>query len=389
MKTLILDDDEIFLAVARGVFAMLSFDDVTATIDPETALKAVTSGDIDLIVSDLNMPGHDGFAFFKDLADANYDGALIIASGEDKNVLASAKQIARRMRLNIVGTISKPISVASFKEIVEAAKIYQPPSPPTAPNGAHSSLAGVTPALVYQLQVNTFSNRISGTESLLRAQDAHGCLTGPGPLLAGADSNHAAITLTRQIIDIFCTEVALLRRQGCTWPFSLNVDARPLENPDFPAMLRDHVNKHGLSPDDIVLELTESHMPEDPSTLLSAIARLRMAGFHLAMDDFSTGAASFDILRDGAFSEVKLDIDLTRSAAESEASRAFIRNLADIANNLGLRLVAEGIETEQDKQLMESLGVRHMQGYLFAKPVLFDALPPLVHRFMLGETADA
>ncbi|MEO0921097.1 MAG: EAL domain-containing protein, partial [Pseudomonadota bacterium] len=77
----------------------------------------------------------------------------------------------------------------------------------------------------------------------------------------------------------------------------------------------------------------------------------------------------------GAFSEVKLDMDLTRSASEVEASRAFIRNLADIANSLKLRLVAEGIETESERALMESLGVRHMQGYLFAKPITSDLVP--------------
>ncbi|MEO0920957.1 MAG: response regulator, partial [Pseudomonadota bacterium] len=110
MKTLILDDDQIFLTVAKAVLGMSNITDVTATIDPQEAQALVGGGEVELIISDLNMPGHDGFAFLKDLADAAYDGALIIASGENDSILSSARQIARRMKLNIVGTINKPIN---------------------------------------------------------------------------------------------------------------------------------------------------------------------------------------------------------------------------------------------------------------------------------------
>ena len=375
MKTLILDDDQIFLTVAKAVLGMSNITDVTATIDPQEAQALVGGGEVELIISDLNMPGHDGFAFLKDLADAAYDGALIIASGENDSILSSARQIARRMKLNIVGTINKPINVKSFEALVGEARAQDTNAKPSSKSGFTPTSDDLTPALVYQLQVNTFSGRISGTEALLRALDQNGRMTGPSVLLARADTHQAAMTFTEQLLELFCKEVAQMRANGCDWPFSFNLDARPLENPTFPAMLRDKVNKHGLSPDDLVLELTESHLPDDPSILLSAIARLRMAGFHMAMDDFSTGAATYDILRDGAVSEVKLEMDLTRSASEVEASRAFIRNLADIANSLKLRLVAEGIETESERALMESLGVRHMQGYLFAKPITSDLVP--------------
>ncbi|MEO1749020.1 MAG: EAL domain-containing response regulator, partial [Pseudomonadota bacterium] len=329
----------------------------------------------ELIISDLNMPGHDGFAFLKDLADANYGGALVIASGENDSILSSARQIARRMKLNIVGTINKPINVKSFESLIDEAKAAKTHTKPVGYGNTPQADEELTPAFVYQLQVNSFSGRISGAEALLRAVDQSGRMTGPAALLARADTHQAAMAMTEQLLELFCSEVAQMRAQGCKWPFSFNLDARPLENPDFPALLRDKVGAHGLSPDDLVLELTESHLPDDPSILLSAIARLRMAGFHMAMDDFSTGAASFDILRDGAFSEVKMDMELTRSANEVEASRAFIRNLGEIANSLNLRLVAEGIETETERALMESLGVRHMQGYLFAKPVTADQMP--------------
>ncbi|MEO1700427.1 MAG: EAL domain-containing response regulator [Pseudomonadota bacterium] len=380
MKTLILDDDQIFLTVAKAVLGVSKISDVTATIDSGEAKNLVQTGAVELIISDLNMPGYDGFAFLKDLADASYKGALIIASGEDNTVLSSARQIARRMKLNIIGAINKPVNIKSFEALIAEAKNTKPHAKSASAKPSTTALSQLKPALVYQLQVNTFSGRISGTEALLRAVDVDGKVTGPGQLLAAADTPHAAVELTEILLDIFCAQVAILRERGCTWPFSFNLDARPFEAPGFPAILKQTISKHGLAPDDIILELTESHLPDDPSILLSAIARLRMAGFYMAMDDFSTGAASFDILRDGAFSEIKLDMDLTRSAAEVEASRAFIRNLADIAKNLGLRLVAEGIETEQERNLMESLGVRHMQGYLFAKPVGFEILPDVANR---------
>ncbi|MEO0544951.1 MAG: EAL domain-containing response regulator [Pseudomonadota bacterium] len=375
MKTLILDDDQIFLTVAKAVLGMSQITDVTATLDPEEAKKLVQTQAVDLIISDLNMPGHDGFAFLKDLADASYDGALIIASGEDRAILSSARHIARRMKLNILGVVGKPIQVESFATLVKEAASVKARAKPKVERRAPVSDNELQPALVYQLQVNTFSGRISGTEALLRAIDKNGRMTGPAPILALADTPEAAMELTITLLHMFCAEVAELHARGCHWPFSFNLDARPLENPAFPAILQEAINRHQLAPDDIVLELTESHLPDDASMLLSAIARLRMAGFHLAMDDFSTGAASFDILRDGAFTEIKLDMDLTRSAAEVDASRTFIRNLAEIANSWNLRLVAEGIETNEERALMESLGVRHMQGYLFAKPITFDALP--------------
>ncbi|MEM1376603.1 MAG: EAL domain-containing response regulator, partial [Pseudomonadota bacterium] len=322
-----------------------------------------------LVIMDLNMPGHDGFSFLQDLAEREYTGPVVIASGEQANVLSSAKQIARRLKLAPVATIAKPVTIPDLESAVAAAKAFNASRP--MPRGGSNGLSAnrLEPALVYQLQFNTFTNSVSGSEALLRARNERGEFLGPGPILSKAKTPEAAFELTGELLEIFCREVAQMRALGCRWPFSFNVDARPLEDPRFVELAKSLCDRNRLEPEDVVLELTEQHLPKDPSILLSTIARLRMAGFRLAMDDFSTGAASFDMLRDGAFSEVKLDMDLTKSAVEFEASRAFIRNLVGIAQDLDLRLVAEGIETENEERLMEALGVRHMQGYRFGRPV--------------------
>ncbi|MEL6920493.1 MAG: EAL domain-containing response regulator [Pseudomonadota bacterium] len=382
MKTLILDDDPIFLTVATGVLKHLGSPDVTATVDPHRALNLVSNHGIDLVILDLNMPGHDGFDFLRDLANAAYAGSLIVASGEQESVLSSAKQIARRLKMKVIGTLSKPVTIDALSLLVDEAKVRASASPLIQPQDQRAELSDVAPSLVYQIQVNTFTHTVNGTEALLRAVDKSGNLSGPTSLLAAADTPETAFDLTRQLLDLFCREVGQLHAAGCRWPFSFNVDARPMENPDFVTLAQSTCARHGLRPSHVVFELTESHLPSDPSALLSGVARLRMAGFELAMDDFSTGASSFDMLRDGAFSEVKLDMDLTRSAMEFEASRAFIRNLVNIAQDLGLRLVAEGIETDAEASLMKALGVRHMQGFLFGKPAPADQLAAVASAFM-------
>ena len=114
--------------------------------------------------------------------------------------------------------------------------------------------------------------------------------------------------------------------------------------------------------------MTEACLPQNETWLLETIARLTIVGFEVSMDDFSVGASSFDILRAGAFAEVKLDSNLVQKSAEDAASAKFICNVVDIGETLGVRVVAEGLETQADIARLRNMGVELGQGFLIAKP---------------------
>ena len=147
------------------------------------------------------------------------------------------------------------------------------------------------------------------------------------------------------------------------------VDAANLEFPQFAEMLMETTGRHKINTNGIVIELIESHLPDDETWLLEVIARLSMAGFEIAMDDFSTGASSFDLLKAGAFAEIKLDVALVQNSADDLASAKFITSTLEIAKDLGTRVIAEGVETADDLIRMKNMGVECIQGFLIARPL--------------------
>ena len=159
---------------------------------------------------------------------------------------------------------------------------------------------------------------------------------------------------------------------------SVNVPATVAEEEGFPSGFAALVRAKGISPSQITIELTESALPSDPSRLVEVLTRLRMAGFGLALDDFGTGMANFDMLRMLPFNELKIDRSLAQAAEIDPLSCGVIETCATITRELGMTLVAEGVETEAQELTLKRLGVSVFQGFLFGKGMPASAFSALL-----------
>ena len=367
MRTLILDDDEIFLAVAENCIAALGSSYVQATTDPVEASDIIFNDHIDLVVLDLNMPEQDGFSFLRSLTEIGFTGGIIIASGEKVSVVGSSGYIGEKLGLNICGTLSKPLDMAALTRAYECAKVLMVQQSKEQPSIKLVPKGEFVPVYHYQPQIDMKTGDLVGAEALLRGVDSEGDMFGPYDLLDEYRTAEECFNFAVFLFDMFCKDVSELRDSGFTNRFSYNIDAASLETLDVSEKFKAIAAKHGVDPSGIVIELIESRLPQDEARLLETIARLTMAGFDIAMDDFSVGASSFDLLRAGAFAEIKLDANLVRKSQNDIASAKFITNVVQIAETLKTRLIAEGVETQADANRMHNMGIGSVQGFLFAK----------------------
>jgi EAL domain-containing protein (putative c-di-GMP-specific phosphodiesterase class I) len=141
-----------------------------------------------------------------------------------------------------------------------------------------------------------------------------------------------------------------------------------LEQPESVAEIVQSVRQAGIDPKSICLEVTEKSLPKNTSRLIEALARLRMTGFNLALDDYGTGASNFELLRQCPFSELKFDRSIVAGAVRDPITRRFVNSSAELARDLELLTVAEGVENHAELGVVLEAEIDRVQGFLFARP---------------------
>ena len=224
--------------------------------------------------------------------------------------------------------------------------------------------------LVYQPIVELPGGALIGVEALIRWQPADQPVVSPAEFIPVAEHSGLILDLGAWIIDAACADAAAWQlRHGVNGPrVNINVSARQLLDPDLPGMVADALHRHGLTPDRITIEITETAVFAGGAAL-ETVRELRALGVGLALDDFGTGHSSLTLLRTCPVTTLKVDksfIDDVNGTAEQEAIAS---SLSTIATTLGLRAVAEGVETRDQAERLHALGYRYAQGYFFARPV--------------------
>ncbi|GLX99662.1 bifunctional diguanylate cyclase/phosphodiesterase [Actinoplanes sp. NBRC 101535] len=239
--------------------------------------------------------------------------------------------------------------------------------------------------LVYQPIVELPSGSIAGVEALLRWKPTNLPPMSPAEFIPVAEHSGLIIDLGAWVIDTACADAAVWqRRYGTAGPrVNINVSARQLLDPELPAQVSAALQRHGLSPDRITVEITETAVFAGGAAM-STVRELRELGVGLALDDFGTGHSSLTLLRTCPVTSLKVDksfIDDLGGGAEREAIAS---SLSTIAATLGLRAVAEGVETRDQAERLHTLGYRYAQGYYFARPAPANEID-----IALGEPAAA
>jgi EAL domain-containing protein (putative c-di-GMP-specific phosphodiesterase class I)/FixJ family two-component response regulator len=383
LRTLAVDDEAFQLKLLSRQLANLGVTDTVTCDNAADALARVTADParFDLICCDLQMPHVDGVEFVRHLGEMQYRGALVLISGEDERILRTAERLARAHGLNVVAALHKPVSPEHLKRAVDAAGREAGPRAP-APSGRRIytvdevAQAISTGQMVnwYQPTVELGTARVRGVESLVRWQHPQDGLVMPDRFVGLAEEHGLIDALTRQVLTEALAQARLWQDAGLPLQVSVNVSMENLTDHDFPGFVAEALDRAGLPASRLILEVTETRLMRDPLATLDILTRLRLKRVGLSIDDFGTGHSSLAQLRDVPFDELKVDRSFVDGASQNAELRALLLASLEMAQQLGLRTVAEGVEKLADWRLLQAHGCDLAQGYFISRPMTGAAL---------------
>jgi EAL domain-containing protein (putative c-di-GMP-specific phosphodiesterase class I) len=242
----------------------------------------------------------------------------------------------------------------------------------------------------YQPIVDLTTGEVVAVEALLRIEDEAGNLELPGEYVAVAEENGLIGEIGRRVLDRACAALAAWRLEwGERAPLrvAVNISGRQLGSPDFVDQVTSTLAAHGLSPSDLSLEFTESTVLTADRETLRTAERLRALGVLLSVDDFGTGYSSLAYLKRFPIGAVKLERVFVAGLGDDPSDAEIIRAVVSLGDALGLDVVAEGIETATQLQMLQHLGCSYGQGFLLSHPMAADDLDLDAVAGIIGATA--
>lgn len=228
--------------------------------------------------------------------------------------------------------------------------------------------------LALQPAVDLATGAPTGVEALIRWRHPRRGWLNPADFIRPVENSEQLGTFTRYVLDKALGVAASWARDGLDVPISVNLSARSLLDPRLPAEIADALRRHQVPPHRLVLEITETVVMSELEVIDEVLATLRSMGVQLAVDDFGTGFSSLTFLTRIAVDELKVDRSFVVRMADSPEAAAIVRTTVGLAHELGLRVVAEGVETAEQRMALAELGCTSAQGYHFFKPMPADKI---------------
>lgn len=223
--------------------------------------------------------------------------------------------------------------------------------------------------LHYQPIVDIASGGVVAVEALVRYRDPDGALVGPDAFLAIAEDSGLIVDIGDWVVREACGQTARWQRELQRPPqVSINCSARQIADPRFSRTFIDAITSTGAEPALLCLEVTETAVVDAPQSFLHAIEDLKHHGVSVALDDFGTGYSSLTYLKRFPIDRIKIDRSFTAGVIEHDDDRAIVVAVTSLGRDLGLSVVAEGVETEAQCRQLRAVGCELAQGYLFARP---------------------
>ncbi|MCF5509737.1 MULTISPECIES: EAL domain-containing protein [unclassified Pseudomonas] len=380
---LIVEDHPFQHLYLQNLFSTLGNFDLAFARDGEAALACLKSRDFDLVLTDLLMPGMDGVQFIQGLAAHPSRPALAIMSAASRRMLMGASLVASNLQVKVIGLISKPVNAAALRCLIDQLQALRQTAPAeTLPGIDRRSLLSALDngelQAWFQPKKALKNGRIVAAEALVRwVHPEHGTLL-PGVFLPAL----VAFDLEEQLL--WCVlEQALLaqtawREQGYDIPVSINLPTHLLNSHDLPDRILAFVLERQGLPARICFELMECSVPDDISNFYAGACRLRIKGFGLSQDDFGKGYSSYMNLVSAPFTELKIDRGLVQGCNTNEELAQALTSIVSLGRQLGLTVVAEGVETAQELALLRKIDCTQVQGFLISHAVSSDQFQQLL-----------
>lgn len=379
-SVLVVDDSALQREFAVALLHDLGFEDIRQAADGLGAVRILESlpvGEIDFILSDLDMPGMDGIELLREVAKHQWARYLIVMSSRDPRILDAVENMASEdPSIKLLCALPKPLSRERLEHTLLRAEQENQEKPTEGANEEAVSLEEVQRALnngefvpYYQPKVDIASGLLRGVEALARWQHPEKGLLLPAQFIPVLENSTLMRPFTRQMMKMLLTDLSGWSSRGVSITASLNLSAEALLDLTLADELAQMVQEAQVPSRLVILEVTESMVMKNLSASIGNLARLRLKGFGLSMDDYGIGYSSMQQLSRCPFTEFKIDRAFVDGAVDHPSRRVILESSIQMGKRLGVTTVAEGVETEADWRLLKELGCEIGQGFFAAQPM--------------------
>lgn len=387
-RVVALDDDQEYLKLLKEFSDLLGVEFIGCSNSSQLDFTILQSSD--LLLLDIYMPDDDGLDVLMKLSLFSFDGFVAIMSGAADNIIESMVSLTNDLGIVLLDNLKKPIKLKEFHALVKSDHVNT--------SLKYSEVTSVTPLKfsevfskgaikpwfdkeyiypVFQPQVSSVDQRVTGIECLTRFNHPDLGVLEPATFIELIESAGLIDFYTTQFIEHSLQKVAPLISKDVIKNCSFNISASSL-NIHFVDDLVSLIQSYGVSAEKITIEITETSAISMTTEAKYAISRLKVFGVTLSIDDFGTGYSVIRHLVEMPFDELKIDRSFIAELETNKTSRIIVDVLMNLARSLNYRLVVEGVETNKQMQMLSNSKEFSVQGYLYSKPLSFDALEAFV-----------
>ena len=377
---IVVEDSTMQRTHAAGLLRQAGFGTVLEACDGIDALHVIENCGgraIDLVVTDLDMPGMDGIELIQHLGERKLTVNLIVMSARDPRLLESVENMGSDdAGMCLLGTVMKPMRIDDLSKLllrvdkIKRANAVSVVNSPVTFEELEAALAAGQFIPFFQPKISVQTGLVKGVEALARWQHPERGMVAPFYFIPAIEGTPLMAPFTLAIIEQSLSQLAAWRALGLSQlTVSVNLSADNLADRNFIDQLSALVARYQIPPSAMIWEVTETMVMSNLSQALANLARMSLKGFGLAMDDYGIGYSSVQQLSRCPFTELKIDRVFVHEAAQRQNRRAILESSIEMGRRLGITTVAEGVEQMADWELLRALGCESAQGYLIATPM--------------------
>jgi EAL domain-containing protein (putative c-di-GMP-specific phosphodiesterase class I) len=333
--------------------------------------------DVEVVVSDLAMPEMDGLDLLCAMATLPSKASFVLHSAMDRQLLACMELMAKERGMSFLGILEKPATVDDIQRVVRRPEPKERPSRETlvfSHDELKEGLALGQFVPYFQPKVSMKDGAIRGAEALARwVHPRYGVLP-PGVFIDTMEQTGLIGSLTQIILEKSIRAARTWNDLGRSMSVSVNLSFSFLSTPGVADSITRLTRGSGLAPERLILEITENVAMADAGICLENIARLKVRGYRLSIDDFGVGYSSLQQLLRIPFDEIKIDRSFVSGVKPLSRSATMLEATLGMAQRLDMVSVAEGIETREEWDFLASVGTALAQGYFVSRPISGDDL---------------